>query len=221
MEERKYSLDLATPSTQIATYYPKNFFSKTVNEPFIKSTMESVLGKSVWRQGNPDKQEPDYFCNGVPFEFTIASDTRRKNNLVQHLIRRDYQSDDLQKDVFSFIEERIADKATKKYTVRNIHLCVLCLLEMFDWVSDYYGSYTHEEVDYSRQEFFEHLQNLYIRSRIFTNIFIIFPDMAAKWWVFDVKTNHRRFRQLSEQELQNRMVPFVLTKEMLEKLQES
>lgn len=85
-------------------------------------------------QGNPDKFEPDYFFNGIPFEFTIASDSKKKSNFVQQFFWGKYSSEDVEQDVFSYIMERICDKASKKYSVENVHLCILCLLDLSNWV---------------------------------------------------------------------------------------
>ena len=65
----------------IMFFYPEGFMNKSINEPFIKRIMASVLPTGEWTPGDPNKFEPDYFLNGTPFEFTIASDSKKKTIL--------------------------------------------------------------------------------------------------------------------------------------------
>ena len=83
---------------------------------------------------------------------------------------------------------------------------------MFAWVSDEYGSDFYEVTNEYRKRFFKIIKRYYINNKIFNNVFIIFPDMSAKWWVYDVLTGNRDYYQLSEQEIKNRELPFVLIK---------
>ena len=73
-------MDKNLPVVNTVSFYPEGFTNKSNNEPFIQRIMAAVLPIGVWTQGNPQKQEPDYFFNGIPFAFTIASDLRKKNN---------------------------------------------------------------------------------------------------------------------------------------------
>lgn len=193
-------------------YLPPNFWNKTKNEPFIQELMSLAFPENTWEPGNPDELEPDYFCNGVPFEFTIASDSKKKNNLVQRIQRHTYSTENLGEDLFRYIRERIADKATKKYSVHNVHLCVLCLLDLTDWVLDKYGSVTHGLADWPRQEFFEEIRTTYITTGIFSNIFILFPDMFARWWIWDVSTNRKSSVQFDDSILESGEYPYCVLK---------
>ncbi len=196
----------------VIEFLPHNFFSKEKNEPFIKEIMSAVLKDTVWIPGNPDNFETDYFCDGIPFEFTLASDSKRKNNFIQRVQRGTYSSEDVEKEAIAYIRERIADKAAKKYSVSNVHLCVLCLLDMFNWVSDEYGSITHTLTDWRRKQFFDEIKSDYIDTGIFNNIFIIFPDVCAKWWVWDLRSNHKASIQLSDSEINSGKYPYVRIK---------
>lgn len=201
---------------EFISYYPKDFYHKSVNEPFIQKIMASAFPGTEWVNGNPNNFEPDYFCNGVPFEFTIASDSKKRNNLIQKLLWKKYSTEDVEQDVISYIQERIQDKASKRYSVNNVHLCVLCLLDLSDWVSDYYGSYTHELGDYRRKQFFADLRDKYINTGVFNNIFIIFPDLGATWWVYDVLTEKRSCYSLTDEEILSGTMPYSALKELYE-----
>ena len=200
------------PDCVSVSFIPGNFFDKSINEPFIKKIMSHVLKQDDWIPGDPNKKEPDYFCNGVPFEFTIASDSKRKNNFIQRYKSGSYKTNDIETDVIDYIGFRINEKSKKNYSVPGVHLCVLCLLELTAWVSDEYGSDFYEVTNEYRKRFFKIIKRYYINNRIFNNVFIIFPDMSAKWWVYDVLTGNRDYYQLSEQEIKNRELPFVLIK---------
>lgn len=60
----------------VVSFTPPNFFSKCVNEEFTKLIMSQVIGQGKWLPGDPTVNEPDYFCNGIPLEFTLASDRK-------------------------------------------------------------------------------------------------------------------------------------------------
>lgn len=199
-----------TPTYDAIWYLPKDFFNKKVNEPFIQKIMSSVLDQTEWTPGDPVKLEPDYFCKGVPFEFTIASNSKKKNNFIQKFMNGSYSSDDVEEETFSYIAERIADKAQKTYSVSNVHLCVLCILAMYDWVSDIYGSYTHNAVDF--RLFFRKIKEEYIMTKKFSNIFIIFPDCCATWWTYDVLTDCRKAYELTDTDISGGLIPYVMIK---------
>lgn len=202
----------------MTAFLPANFFSKSVNEPFIQQIMRIALGHENWLPGNADNFEPDYFCDGVPFEFTIASDRKKKGNYIQKLRSGTYTSEDMEQDVIQYIRESIQQKLGKKYSVSNVHLCVLCLIDLTYWVSDEYGSETHDLLDHTRTSFFEWIKERCIDTEQFSNVFVIFPDAAAKWWVWDVKTGHKASVQLSAESILSQKVPFWLTREVYEDL---
>lgn len=210
-----------TPFYEIKVYFPPDFLNKTKNELFIQKIMSMVFPGTTWIPGNPDKFEPDYFCDGIPFEFTIASDHKEKNykkkfskekyNFIEQVRHHIYSTENVDEDFFRYIRERIADKAMKKYSVHNVHLCVLCLLDLTDWVLDKYGS-THGLADWPRQEFFEEIRTTYITAGIFSNIFILFPDMFAKWWIWDVSTDRKSSIQFDDSVLKSGEYPYCILK---------
>ena len=185
---------------------------------YLLIIMASVLPSGEWVQGNPDRFEPDCFFNGTPFEFTIASDSKKKHNFIQQFFWSGYSSEDVEQDVFSYITERICDKTSKKYFVDNVHLCILCLLDLSNWVLDYYGSVSHVLVDYTRKQFFMKIRDKYIDVGVFSNVFIIFPDPCAKWWVYDVLTDSRSFYEITDADIKSGKVPFVMIKEIYDKI---
>lgn len=192
-------------------YVPDHFYNKEVNESFIKFVMGQALSSKSedWMKGDPDKFEPDYFYRGSPFEFTLASDRKKKKNMIQRFMSHEYTSNNLEADVMQYISASIQAKAPKTYSVDNVHLCVLCILEMFDWVSDEYGSVTQFLFDDVRHKFFEDLRNTYIDTGKFANIFLIFPDLPAKWWVWDIKSNIKKSVQLTDSMIREKKYPFV------------
>ena len=211
-------LEDGRPYADLYCYFPQNFFHKSFNEPFIRHIMGAVLERKNWTSGNPDLFEPDFFCDGIPFEFTIASDKKRKNNFIQKYRTGQYTSEDVEKEVFGYVKSAVESKAQKHYSVSNVHLCVLCLIDCTSWVLDEYGSVTYHLLDGRREEFFSEIKSRYINSSIFQNIFLIFPDMTAKWWVWDVLTNNRSCVQLSPNQIISKKVPFILEQNISDEL---
>lgn len=210
---------LEAPEYDMVAFLPENFLHKSVNEPFIQEIMSAVLGRTEWKPGNPDKFEPDYFCDGVPFEFTIASDRKKKKNYIQRFRSATYESEDIEDDIIQYIQASVQQKLSKQYAVPNVHLCVLCLMDLTDWVSDEYGSITHHLTDHIREEFFLWIKQQCIDTGKFNNVFVIFPDMFAKWWVWDVSTDHKANIKLSKQDLMSFRYPFWMMKKDFERLQ--
>lgn len=206
------------PAITVSAFFPENFFSKSVNEPFMQNIMSIVLQRTNWVPGNPDMFEPDYLCDGIPFEFTIASNRKRKNNYIQRFRSGTYESEDVEQDVFHYIQESINQKMGKQYSCPNVHLCVLCLMNLTDWVLDEYGSITQHLLDYPREIFFEKIKHDCIESGKFNNVFIIFPDVEATWWVWDVLTNIKSCIRLTPEDMMSGKYPFWLDNDSFEKL---
>ena len=209
---------LKPPDVVVSAFLPKNFLNKSVNEPFIQKIMRIALGRTNWVPGNADNFEPDYFCDGVPFEFTIASNRKKKGNYIQKFCSGTYTSEDMEQDIFQYIRESIQQKLEKQYSVPNVHLCVLCLMDLTYWVLDEYGSVTHDLLDYTRAAFFAWIKKQCIDTKKFNNIFVIFPDMAAKWWVWDVLTGYKASVQLSTEDLLSKQFPFWMNNDAYEEL---
>ena len=74
------------------------------------------------------------------------------------------------------------------------------------------GSVTYEVADWPRREFFDEIKQTYITTKIFANIFILFPDCQAKWWIWDVGTDHRASVQLDERSLASGEYPYCILK---------
>ena len=206
------------PSKRFVLFYPENFFDKTVNEDFIQKTMQLALERDDWRVGNANLFEQDRFLGKNPFEFTIASDKKKKNTFVQKMRLAKYTSNDVDNDMFEYITTALEKKAEKEYANSNTHLCILCIEELTSWVLDeYFESWTFFVYD-RRKEYFDTIKADYIENGIFKNIFIIFPDIFAKWWVWDVLTGYKASVQLSTEDLLSNQFPFWIDNELYEEL---
>ena len=198
------------PSKRFVLFYPENFFDKATNEDFIQKIMQRALQRDDWRVGNADLFEQDRFCGKTPFEFTIASDKKKKNTFVQKMRLAKYTSNDVDNDMFEYITTALEKKAEKEYANSNTHLCILCIEELTSWVFDeYFESWTFFVCD-RRKEYFDTIKADYIENGIFKNIFIIFPDIFAKWWVWDVRTDNKVAICLSENDILSQKIPFAL-----------
>ena len=215
---------LIAPEFEVLTSMPKDFFNKNVNEKFIKLVMESIFTDGEWIKGNANNEEPDYFFNNIPFEFTLASDkctNSNKNNFINKVRKGQYTSENVEKDAIYYINEQIKNKAEKKYSVENVHLCILCMLDRFDWISDMYGSCTHFLTGFSREQYFEKIKNNYIDSNRFRNIFILFPDTIANWWVWDIRSNKKVNLQVTPAMMESQKYPYFIDKRLYLKLVEN
>lgn len=206
---------------EVLSFLPQDFFNKNVNEEFIKLVMSSIFSDGEWIKGDVNKKEPDYIYNGIPFEFTLASDkcnNKNKDNFIKRIKDGEYTSENVEKDAFYYIEEQIKDKITKEYSLENVHLCILCLLDRFNWVSDEYGSWTHFITDYQRELFFKYIKESYIDSKSFNNIFLIFPDIVANWWVWDVKSDKKVSLRVEPFMMESEKYPYFIEKRLYTQL---
>lgn len=194
------------------SYTPKNFYNKNCNEEFMQYIMSRTLLKDGWKRGDPNKFEPDYFCDGVPFEFTMASTGEKGDTYVRKIKNAEYASDDVEKDAMNYIWKSVEKKARKNYAVEHINLCVLYLLNLYGWMSDEYGSVLVTADDLRREKFLDNLKTQYIKSKRFDNIFILIPGLAAEWWVFDVKKGTKSYVQLKEREMVEGKMPYTTIK---------
>lgn len=209
--------EIKAPEYEVLTFLPQDFFNKNVNEEFIKLVMSSIFSEGEWVKGIANNKEPDYLYNSIPFEFTLASDkcnNKNKDNFIKKMKDGEYASENVEKDAFYYIEEQIKDKTTKEYSLENVHLCILCLLDRFNWVSDEYGSWTHFITGYQRELFFKYIKESYIDTKTFNNIFLIFPDIFANWWVWDVKSNTKAKLQVEPFMMEAMKYPYFIKKQL-------
>lgn len=195
-------------NVDVTAFFPENFRRKEVNERFVQEMMEFALECDNWVQGDANKFEPDYLCDGVPFEFTIASNRKKYGNFIELFYSGIYESDDVEDDVHQYIRESISAKLKKSYSVSNVHLCVLCLLNMTEWVLGEYGSVTHDLYENFTNVILSEIKEKCLDSNKFSNVFLIFPDIMATWWVWDVQKNHKTSIKLSEEAMWSRKYPF-------------
>lgn len=66
--------------------------------------------------------------------------------------------------------------------------------------------------------FFEWIKLQCIDSKKFNNVFVVFPDMFATWWIWDVLTDHKANIRLSEADILSGQYPFWLNQQSYEEL---
>ena len=163
-----------------------HFFEKSFNENFAASAIKSIFGYSSYIHGN-DVDKPDFlFDENEQFEIALICDTKKRDNLVQRILRKNFVSDDVEKELLSMIHERIEDKSRKKYINLHPNLCLICPVPMLDWIappSCLDILYTSE-----RRDFFDLLYIEYIETGIFKNIFILVPNVDASWTLIDLNS---------------------------------
>lgn len=207
----------SVPLYEYVSHFPDDFFNKDVNEVFIKELVGRALNIQKWVKGNPNRFEPDYYGDNIPFEFTIASDSKRKNNYIQKMINHTYVSDDIENDIINYVIERIEDKSKKNYCVNNVHLCVLCLMDIFVWLADEYGSELSFIYENRKNKLFRKIKAEFIDKKTFGNVFIILPDVFSRWWIFDVMTGNKSFVYIPYEAMKTGKYPFYLEKNTYER----
>ena len=121
---------------------------------------------------------------------------------------RKYETEDVEKDVFNQIEASINDKLGKGYVGKNVHLCVLCVMNLSFWVYDEYDSETQSLLASERENLFDWIEEKAINSGKFGNVFLIFPDSKHNWWVWDVKSKFKAKISLSKDDILGGKIPF-------------
>ena len=193
----------------IFSYFPDDFFNKNVNEPFIVFLMSKYMKNDIddWKQGNPNEFIPDYVVNDHYYEFTLASN-RCKNNLIRKLQKVTYESKNVIKDAWQCIQESLDSKMKKNYSVDDVSVCILCLLDFNeDKITDN-GSMSAELFNLFHRDIYDSLQSDYISKGNFKNIYIIFPFSNETWWVMDIVKSNISSIQLSEAEIKSGNYPF-------------
>lgn len=193
----------------IFSYFPSKFADKAVSEPFIAFIMSKYLGIDLekWKQGDPNQFIPDYIVNNQYYEFTLASD-RGKNNLIRKLQKVTYNSTNVVKDAWKCIQESLDSKMKKNYSVNDISLCVLCLLDFNEDKNTDNGSMSADLFNLCHQGIYDSLQYDYVDQGKFKNIYVIFPFSNETWWVMDVVDRNVSPIQLDESEILTGNYPF-------------
>ena len=218
MEEReKQKRTQQSGFIDVLHHFPPDFFDKRVNEPFVQELMNQTLSMGPWRRGDPNAYEPDYFCGPLPFEITLVSDSKKKDSFIERFKSRHYMPDEAEEELFLFMVSRIEDKAKKTYSVHPVHLCLLLVKDMFHWVADAYGSTVTPQLNARRDQWFTKIRRSYIDKGIFANIYILFPDVCASWWVQDLCTMERHEVKM---DIRDKSRPFVVTWALYEQYQQ-
>lgn len=203
---------------QYTACFPERFFQAEVNERFVAFILEELLKVTFLRHGDPVIGEPDLIFEEGAVEVTLACNRNTTDSYIRRLQRGDVSSDDVEQDVIRYLRESIAAKATKSYCIPEVTLCVLIPIELYTWVGDAYGSRVLALFSGRRDECLQELRNRYIETQVFDNILILFPDLSAKWWVFDLASNRRASYQLSFVQFQSGEYPFFIEQSTLDYL---
>lgn len=193
----------------IFSYFPDKFADKSVSEPFIAFLMSKYLAVSLdkWQQGNPNKFEPDYVVNNQFFEFTIASD-RKKVNLIQKLQRVTYSSTNIIKDSWNCIQESLEAKMKKNYSVDNVSVCILCLLDFNECFMQSDGSMSIQLFRANHRGIYDEIKSEVIDKGIFYNVYVIFPFSNETWWIMDIVKDDVNPIALTDKEIKTGNYPF-------------
>ena len=65
---------------------------------------------------------------------------------------------------------------------------------------------------------YKHIKETYIDSKSFNNIFLIFPDIVANWWVWDVKSNKKVSLRVKPFMMETEKYPYFIEKRLYTQL---
>ena len=168
-------------------YMPKNFLNKQVNESIVFQIMNTVYAYRSYRRGNPLDKEPDFIVDGQGLEVTFASADKTRPSFIDDFCDGVYSYEDADADYPQFIINALERKAQKHYATSKTSVAILCMLEMFNWVDDAYGSMTSYLFEQPKLELLNQIRETYLQTNIFENVYLIVPSLSKKWFVFDIK----------------------------------
>ena len=167
----------------------KDFFTKERNEELIECVMKQFF-EGTWIKGDPNKKEPDRYCGDIPFEFTLASTRNKKGNLFRNLKELKPNERWTSKiSVLEEIEKSIKSKASKTYSVDNVHLCVLTIKIFDNWFCENQSVFRElfQNENSNCKNTFIKWKKDYIDNKKFGNIFIICQTSDNRWWIINLK----------------------------------
>ena len=182
-----------------------DFFNKKFNESFAATVIKEALLFQTYRHGN-DLDEPDFiFDEKEWFEIALICDSKKKNNLIQRIIKQNLKSDDVEEELLGMIRESVEKKSQKNYIDTHPNLCLICPLPIIDWISDEFDAV---ELIFSskKRRTFDNIYTNYVKKGIFKEVFLMVPDIAGTWWMIDLKNKRIPF----EGNLQDKNYPYYI-----------
>ena len=197
-------------------YFPVNFFSKRINEPFHRYLLCEIfdITPELCHYGDPNKGEPDLLLDGQWIELTLASNADKTMNYVNDIRTHKLTSDEIQETSIKVISAACKKKSEKKYSVKNTSLSVLLILPVYVWVAKYYSNIPDLIPKTRLGEMLFNLKREYIDSGRFDEIIIHMPGFAYDWFSLSVKSQSMLQKTtLSDEQIKSQKYPYVYKRE--------
>lgn len=167
-------------------YLPPRFLDKEVNEEIVFHMMNAVKHYDDVRRGDPNWKEPDFIVDNEGLEVTLASDNHSNPSFINEFCDGVFSPADLKNDSFQYIRNALERKSKKEYSTQRTSLAILCMLELFPWVSSDYDAYTAPSFYDRCSAFVEEIARQYVDSSLFENVYLLLPDLQRHWYVQDI-----------------------------------
>ena len=176
----------------------EHFFEKRVNENFAATILQNVFGFQTVRHGHDGTEADLIFDKKNAFEITLVCDRKKHNNLIQRFLgpfqgHQAFKSSDIEGEVLSMIECCIAKKANKRYSNNDVNLCLISPFPMVDWIYENMDKLNILFVT-PKTVIFRDLQDKYLRTNKFKNIYILLPDTDKSWWIIDLEEGRWQYK---------------------------
>lgn len=174
-------------------YFPPDFFgnktkkdkSVTPCEALMRELISHHQGINVAdvKRGDESKKEPDFKIGGEWVEIRYSEEKAQRHMKQEG----SYQSNRTLQLFIEEVQHAIEAKAKKTYSVDNVAVGILSLIDTTLFSCENKGNKLHDCIIKQRDDFFEHLVQEYITTGIFKNIYIVTIGYDRVFVVFDIK----------------------------------
>lgn len=185
-----FELELSIPPSFFDSAKEENNF-ESVSEKIAKQFLQEICNIKDLQRGNESNSEPDYISDGKGYEVTFGI----KNSLIPQLkgIRPlNSASRNVENEIINDIQEALERKKNKLYSVPTT-LVIITVETIIPWYYQFYFDTTDSFMHYywnircqKRNEFFNCINNNYIQSGDFDNIYIIIPTIRQEFALFNI-----------------------------------
>ena len=91
------------------------------------------------------------------------------------------------------IEGCVEKKANKQYSNNDVNLCLITPFPMLDWVGESMDEF-NILFETPRNVVFRNLQDKYLKTRKFKNIYILLPNIDKDWWIIDLEGGRWQYK---------------------------
>lgn len=193
-------------------YFPKDFFSKEVNEPIQAFLIAKAFGVTGdYTKGDPNKGEPDVLIGDTWFEMTLACDLDHSIEYINSIRTQSFVTSNLEDVSIKCIKDSCFKKAQKHYLCKNKKLNILLTIPVYHWTWKAYSNLPDIVPKNRLDQLFLFIKEKYINSGPFDDVIITIPGFCYDWILFSALNQKLIKRiQLSDYEIASKKFPYVI-----------